>query len=115
MKSIQDTVKVQETELAEFTVRWEARTIRREGGGGHGARMHRWGRGIDSVWSASALGVPLPYASLDLPSPRPMFGTQAKYKIRVVKDDEEDEEEDEKKRPAPSSAAAGAPGVLVGK
>ena len=29
--SIQDTVKVQETELAEFTVRWEARIVR--GGG----------------------------------------------------------------------------------
>ena len=42
-------------------------------------------------------------------------GTQAKYKIRVVKDDEEDEDEDEKKRPAANSAAAGAPGVLVGK
>ena len=42
VKSIQDTVKVQETELAEFTVRWEARIVR--GGGGRCA-LHCWGKG----------------------------------------------------------------------
>ena len=70
VKSIQDTVKVQETELAEFTVCWEAHTIRREGGGGHGACMHRWRRGIDSVWSTNARVHP----SHDLPSLRPISG-----------------------------------------
>ncbi len=40
--------------------------------------------------------------------------TQAKYKIRIVRDGEEDEVEEQQQRPAPAKPA-GSPGVLVGK